>query len=108
MLAVCRHEIVTRASPRPLRVEGSLSLVAVGAVAHHPVPQRLVPLPYWLRAQFRNAHEAHAVLACSRAFVEEAIAGNGQGVEERRMVQVEEVSATKLYANCGIAVHCEL
>ena len=72
-----------------VRVEGDVRLAAAGAVAHHRVPWRLVPLPGWFCGQVGDAHEAHGVLAGGRAVGEGPVAGGGQRVAERRMVQVE-------------------
>src|SRR6202021_4248817 len=66
------------------------------------------PLPGWLRGQFRDAHQAHGGLARSGAFFEEPVAGDGQRVEERRMVQVEEIRVAELNPDARTAVHREL
>src|SRR2546430_1666220 len=67
-----------------VRVEGDVRLAAAGAVAHHRVPWRLVPLPGWFCGQFGDAHEADGVLAGGRAVGEGPVAGGGQRVAERR------------------------
>src|SRR5215475_838864 len=100
-------EIVLVEGDESVRIEGDVGLEAAGAVAHHPVAQRLVPLPGWFCGQFRDPHEAHGVLPRGRAFVEEPVAGDGQGVEERRMLQVEEVRVAELNPDAGAAVQCE-
>src|SRR5438876_11570843 len=80
-----------------VRVEGDVRLAAAGAVAHHRVPWRLVPLPGWFCGQFGDAHEAHGVLA-----------GGGQRVAERRMVQAGKARVAEPSPDAGAAVHREL
>jgi len=80
--------MVLAGGDKSVLVEGDVRLAAAGAVAHHRVPWRLVPLPGWFCGQFGDAHEAHGVLAGGRAVGEGPVAGGGQRVAERRMVQL--------------------
>src|SRR5438876_4843367 len=91
-----------------VRVEGDVRLAAAGAVAHHRVPWRLVPLPGWFCGQFGDAHEAHGVLAGGRAVGEGPVAGGGPRVAERRMVQVGKARVAEPSPDAGAAVHREL
>jgi hypothetical protein len=84
-----------------VRVEGDVRLAAAGAVAHHRVPWRLVPLPGWFCGQFGDAHEADGVLAGGRAVGEGPVAGGGQRVAERRMVQAGKSPGRRAQPGCG-------
>jgi len=48
-----------------VRVEGDVRLAAAGAVAHHRVPWRLVPLPGWFCGQFQRSGNVGTAGICT-------------------------------------------